>query len=91
MDLNEAEKYSKEINAIFGETSPLKNCGIEELFRCIGNKYLEEMGIIKKPKEIFRCIGNKYLEEKGKTKKPKKTDYPNKFRFINKLKKYLSL
>ena len=51
MDLNEAEKYSKEINAIFGETSPLKNCGIEELFRCIGNKYLEEIERTEKPKE----------------------------------------
>ena len=70
MNKNEAEQYSKEINAIFKYTSPLSYIGIEEL---------------------FRCIGNKYLEKKGKTKKPKKTDYPNKFRFINKLKKYLSL
>ena len=89
MNPNEAEKYSKKINAIFKYTSPLNNTGIEELFRCIGNKYLEKNGI-KKSKEIFRYIGNKYLEEKGKTKKPKKTDYPNKLLFINKLEKYFS-
>ena len=91
MDSNEARKYSEEINAILGEISSIINFGIEELFRCIGNKYLEENRITKKPKEIFRCTGNKYLEERGKTKKPKETDYPNKLLFINKLKKYLSL
>ena len=69
MNPNEAEKYSKEINAIFVEISTIMNFGIVDL---------------------FRCIGNKYLEEKERTKKPKETDYPNKFLFINKLKKYLS-
>ena len=51
MNPNEAEKYSKEINAIFKYTSPLSYIGIEELFRCIGNKYLEEKERTKKPKE----------------------------------------
>ena len=51
MNKNEAEQYSKEINAIFKYTSPLSYIGIEELFRCIGNKYLEEIERTEKPKE----------------------------------------
>ena len=51
MNLNEVKKYSKEINAIFGEISTKMNFGIEELFKCIGNKYLEEIERTEKPKE----------------------------------------
>ena len=40
VDLNEAENYAKEIDAIFKKTSALDNIGINELFQEIGKKIL---------------------------------------------------
>ena len=40
VDLNEAENYAKEIDAIFKKTSSLDNIGINELFQEIGKKIL---------------------------------------------------
>ena len=40
VDLNEAENYAKEIDAIFKKTSDLDNIGINELFQEIGKKIL---------------------------------------------------
>ena len=46
VDIYEAKKFAKEINAIFKNTSCKENKGIDELFEEIGKHYLDQSLII---------------------------------------------
>ena len=76
---NEARKYAKSINAIYALTSAQNNFGISELFKNIGNKYLDPNFQEKVQSSINTQIQNKgitldkgkFIEKNKKNKKKK--------------------